>query len=202
MKRLLLITILLGVSAGHADSPLTSTDFYRAYNGLPLVQRAAKTRTLSDTMSRYLSNPKHPIGIKAAVINALSWNSQGKTNALKYRQFLATRYKTSGRMLNLTQLNSHELFSLGYMSAMDDYRRPARGLRMLQKAREKNARSYTIAIVTALVQAQQSMDSDWCKTWYVTQQVKEQAGLNRDLREGAIKIIFDYMALYKKYCDR
>lgn len=73
---------------------------------------------------------------------------------------------------------------------------------MLKKATEQNTKnSFTISIISALIFAQKEMDSSWCNVYNLTNYVRENESLNQDMNEHAIKIIFEYMSLYKKYCE-
>jgi hypothetical protein len=44
------------------------------------------------------------------------------------------------------------------------------------------------------------LNSDWCEVWKLVEKVLEDKTLKQDLRPEAVKIITDYMSLYKEYC--
>ena len=44
------------------------------------------------------------------------------------------------------------------------------------------------------------MGSDWCEVYNLTNNVRINDALQIDMKEDAIKIIFEYMDLYKDYC--
>ena len=69
-----------------------------------------------------------------------------------------------------------------------------------QKAKLKKKNSYTINIICALIEAQKAMGSDWCEVYNLTNNVRINDALQIDMKEDAIKIIFEYMDLYKDYC--
>lgn len=54
-----------------ADSPITSTDFYRAYTDVSIVKTAKEKGVMDKEIANYLHSSKNPIDVKAAVINAL-----------------------------------------------------------------------------------------------------------------------------------
>jgi hypothetical protein len=83
------------------------------------------------------------------------------------------------------------------MQALDDYFHPSKALPYIEAAYKQNDQSFTAAIIYTLVRAQILMDSDWCKMWEITHDVYNNKYLVGDLREGAKKIIRDYMILYK-----
>jgi hypothetical protein len=58
MKKMLLFFLFnLSINSVFADSPLTSTDFYKAYMDIPMVQEASlsKGKTTNDIME-YIDN--------------------------------------------------------------------------------------------------------------------------------------------------
>ncbi|MEO0376901.1 MAG: hypothetical protein AAF329_20230 [Cyanobacteria bacterium P01_A01_bin.17] len=193
--------LLLNVAApSRADSPITSTDFSKAYQDYDIITKAQKTGTLDLEMAQYLSSPSTPIDIKAALINALSWKFEGKRNATLYRQYLGLTYKQPIEKLRPEQLSDDELFSLGYLTVMDDYFKPEKAQPYLEAAQQRTPKSYTIAMVNALTQAQAALNSDWCQVWRVTEKVVNDSTLDQDLRPAAKKIILDYMGLYEESC--
>lgn len=181
-----------------ADSPITSTDFARAYLDVAMVKRADKTRVLDREIADYLSDPEVAIDCKAAVINALSWDLDGKHNAELFKYHLALKHQRTLDRLETGDLTADEVFCLGYLTVMDDYFDPAPALPLLEEARRRIPKSFTVAIIGALAQAQKLMDSDWDEVWKVTERVLEDKSLKSDLRSKARQIIIDYMILYKE----
>ncbi|WP_146242273.1 hypothetical protein [Acaryochloris thomasi] len=193
--------LLLNVATpSRADSPITSTNFSEAYQSYDIVKRAKETGTLDLEMAEYLSSPSTPIDIKAALINALSWNIEGKRNAMQYRQYLGLTYNQPMEELRLDQLSDDELFSLGYLTVMDDYFKPEKAQPYLEAAQQRKPKSYTVAMVNALTQAQAALDSDRCQVWRVTEKVVNNSTLDQDLKPAAQKIILDYMRVYEESC--
>jgi hypothetical protein len=207
MKRSLLALasglLLSGIftSPSRADSPITSTPFSDAYQDYEIVQQAQKAGVLNLEMAQYLSSKSAAIDVKAAVINALSWNIDGKQNATLYRYFLALSYGTTIEKLNPRTLTSDETFALGYLTVMDDYFHPEKAVPLLKMAKAQRSNSLTVAMIAALVQAQAAFDSDWCKLWMLTNGAANDTTLKQDLRPEAKKIILDYMNLYRSSCN-
>ena len=184
-----------------ADSPVTSTAFYTAYLEYQQVKDANKAGVLTKELAHYLVGQENPLGIKAAVINGLSWDLNGKRNAQVFKGYLASKYGVGARYLKLGRLSADELFSLGYLTLLDDYFKPQKAIPILELASRKKSTSYTIAVVLSLARAQKAINSDWCEIWYQYDKVNKDPLLNRDLRAEAIEIIMNYMHLYKKYCE-
>ena len=202
--RLIISAIFLSFMTGGlwADSPITSTNFYKAYQDVALVKEARAQKILSPRMAKFLSNPEAPLDQKAALINALSWRFKGKSNSDIYKYFLARKYKTRAAVLNLADLNTGEIFSLGYLSVMDNYFKPDRAIPLLEEARKRDNKSFTIAMILAITRAQAAMKNDWCEVWRLTEAVLNDKSLNKDLRESAVQIIVDYMKLYQSSCKK
>ena len=58
MKNILLIILFtFSINPVFADSPLTSTDFYKAYLDIPLIQKTANSKgVLTDEVFEYLTS--------------------------------------------------------------------------------------------------------------------------------------------------
>lgn len=186
----------------YADSPITSTQFYKAYRDIELVQEAKLSGTLNKRIFDYLSSPTNPIDVKAAIINALGWKLEGKNNAGLFLQFLSEKYRMilEPRNINTDILHADEVFCIGYLEAMDDYFHPEKSIQLLETAKKRRGDSFTVSIVLALVRAQEAMGSNWCTVWELTESVLSDKSLKQDLREEAKKIIIDYMILYRDEC--
>lgn len=206
MKKILLVVILLNVlflfpKTSHADSPITATKFYEAYMDVKMVERAHLEGVMGLEIAEFLTSPENPIDIKAAVINALSWKFDGKNNAELYAYYLALLYHVSITELDTEFLSADEVFCMGYLTAMDDYFHPEKALPILEEAHKVMKESFTVSIIMALVRGQAVMDYDWCEVWRLTEEVLKNKELKQDLRPEAIKMIIDYMVLYKEYCE-
>ena len=75
-----------------ADSPLTSTEFYKAYEKLPIIQLAGNSNgLLTKELMNYLVDKDNPTDVKIAIINRLGWDIKGKTNASILIQYLKSK---------------------------------------------------------------------------------------------------------------
>ena len=205
MKKILWVGLLLNVlfsfpTTSHADSPITATKFYEAYLDVKMVERAHLEGVMGLEIAEFLTSPEKPIDVKAAVINALSWRFDGKNNAELYAYYLALLYHVSVAELDTEFLSVDEIFCMGYLTAMDDYFHPEKALLLLEEAHKVMKESFTVSIILALTRGQKAMDYDWCEVWRLTEEVLKNKELRQDLRPEAIKMIMDYMILYKEYC--
>lgn len=206
MKKILWVVLLLNVlflfqKNSRADSPITATKFYEAYMDVKMVERAHLEGVMGLEIAEFLTSPENPIDVKAAVINALSWKFDGKNNAELYAYYLALLYHVSITELDTEFLSTDEVFCIGYLTAMDDYFHPEKALPILDEAHKVMKDSFTVSIIMALVRGQAVMDYDWCEVWRLTEEVLKNKELKQDLRHEAIKMIMDYMVLYREYCE-
>lgn len=184
-----------------ADSPLTSTAISEAYKNEKIVQQAAAAEGVLNTkLMKYLSKRRKPIALKIALINELGWKLGGKNNAALFWAYLQKKYKYKDMEDFLKRADGNTLICMAYLKALDDYQEVSEAIKIAQKAKSKNKDSYTINIICALIEAQKAQDSDWCKCYTLTNEVRKNKALTRDMNEEAIKIIFEYMDLYKEYC--
>lgn len=197
MKKVLLtvftfLFIFLFITPSYADSPITSTDFSRAYDDIEIVQKAYQG-TVTTEIAGYLSSPDNPIDVKAAVINALSFDVDGKDNAERFSQLV---FNKSVDELDINSLKPEDVFCIGYLKAMDDYFNPDKALPYLELAKSQMKDSFTVAIVTSIVDAQTYFETDWNYMWKVVENVINDKKLKNDMRTEGIEIIVDYMMCY------
>ncbi|HBG72004.1 MAG: hypothetical protein A2W93_10950 [Bacteroidetes bacterium GWF2_43_63] len=189
------VILVFSYSVTFADSPLTSTQFYKAYEGSPKVQEALKCNgVLSEDLMKFLNSKKNSIALKMAVINAIGWNFDGLDNYTSYNNFL-------GKKKGKGSLKADNLLCLAYLKAMGGYFDCADALRMADEALALNPQSYTFNIIHGLIKAQVLFDVSWCELWNATDIVRNNTSLNRDMNAEAIRIIFEYMDLYENECE-
>ncbi len=194
---------ILSAQAVRADSPITSTPFHEAYFDLAIVWDALESGVLDLRMAEYLSSPDVPIDAKVAVINALSWDIEGKHNAELYASYIALRRGWSLYEVDewLAELTDDELCCLGYLAVMDDYFHPEEGLPLLQLAHEFKPESLTIRLIYGLAKAQAAFDEDWADVWSAVNDAFGGDELVIDMRPAAVDIILEYMSLYEEYAE-
>ena len=100
----------------------------------------------------------------------------------------------------LDQADGGILISMAYLKALDNYFEVDEAIILARRAKSKGDDSYTINIICALIEAQKALDSDWCEVYNLANNVRTNQSLNMDMKEDAIKIIFEYMDLYKDNC--
>jgi hypothetical protein len=186
-------------AAAFADSPVTSTDFHRAYADSGHVKEAIGEKTLTPELAELLARGDIAIDEKAAIINALGWES-GSAHVDAFKKHLASRYDRSRAERGIDLVSGEEAFVLGYLMLLGDYFHPEEALPYLAYARARLPKSFTVAIIHALAEAQAVMDKNWCKVWRGAERVLDDRKLVRDMRPAAVEIIREYMALYQDSC--
>ena len=201
MKRFLPLIFL---SVINADSPITSTDFFKAYLHIPEVEEAHTIGVLSEGIAEYLLNSDNSLDKKAAVINALSWDIDRKINAFLFKRYLKAKYQIKDDIDSLIQvMNDEELFCLGYITVMDNYFSPENSLIYFDSTGDSIRQSYTFQIINALVKTQSLLEDQnkWCRIWTTINAVETNKELKVDMNTGGRKIIIDYIKIYKDNCE-
>lgn len=198
----------------YADSPLTSTPFYKAYLEIDEVNYAT-THPLDDKLLEYLGSAKGDPVIKIAIINALSW---GKTNYVtKFENYLIQNRKgvksdvfdymrtvsddTPEETDDTYKLTADDIMCWAYLQTMGDYFAPAKGMRGGYFCFTRNQKSMAHIVVFTLIAAQKAFDEDWCRVYKIPQKMLIETKYTENIvKPEAIKIITDYTDLYKTEC--
>lgn len=201
----------------YADSPLTSTDFYRAYLDIPVVKKAADNPgKLTKDMMEYLYDDKNPLDIRIALINAIGWNIDGLSTMKDYIEYCfdLNIYKVDFVYLEdeedqvksnfvIENATCEQLAILVYLQAMSNYFDTQNNYAFWEYAMQTplmNKQSFMLPM--GLVLAQTSLDmGDWGNI-YPAMNFYLFSPEIQDVRPEAIKIIMDYINEYKEYADR
>ena len=199
MKRLIIIILLISQHT-FADSPLTSTDFYKAYLDIPLIQKTANSKgILTEEVFEYLTS-QNSLDKKVALINALKWNSDGKNNSVLYIKKILVLHKNYTLTNFYQKATPEELLCYGYLKAMDDYFDVKKASVFTSRAQKLNPGSYTIAVINHLITAQMTGINSWCERYSGFDTIKQNKLLKLDFRTKASDVIHDYLKGYKDYC--
>ena len=203
MKRLLTsIALLLTFIASWADSPLTSTHFADAYSDHEMVQMANEfmQADISTTLLNFLSDKQQPVDVRLAVINKIGWNFNGTTLGAQLGEYLMGRYKAKNENKLVKKLDAGTLAVYAYAKAMSNYFDVKDASELAHKALKKNKKkSFSVAMTSALIDAQIYLDSDWSMIYKVVSDVLHDGSLNLDMRQEAIDAVMEYINLYKEY---
>ncbi len=186
----------------YADSPITSTCFYVAYKDIPEVKKIVEQPVLDEELAAFLLDNDTPLDKAAAVINALSWITDGQNNSQYLIDYLTNQDRTFSERLESLDVSGRVLFVLGYLKAMDNYFEVIQAAQWLTYAKKKIPDSFTVPVIYALVEAQIHLHipGEWCEVWKAIKESLDAFPENRDMREAAIRKILNYMEPYKGYC--
>jgi len=135
--RFLLITLsVFTFNVLFAGSAFPDVKFYESYIHNEYVQQASETGSLDGKLAGYLMDVDVDIDVKAALINALSWDKDFR-NVLTFKQFLGRKYGVPYDAINIDILTADEIFCFGYMSFLSNNSDSEEAVVILEKAKEK-----------------------------------------------------------------
>jgi hypothetical protein len=202
MKVVVFTFFFFATLLGRCDSPLTSTEFYLAYQH-PIIEKAIKRKgiPIDKELMNFLFQGTNSLELKVALINALGWNYKGQKNAARFLSYLVKQKRCIGLTDLMNSQQSDLILCYAYLLALDNYFQVEDAKRFAQKAVELNQKSYTTLIITALIEAQEALNTDWCEVYHATDRVRQMEGLIVDMNEQAIQKIFEYMDIYSDSCS-
>ncbi len=202
MKRLLTaIALLLTFTVSWADSPLTSTHFADAYSDHEMVQMANELmqNDIPTTLLNFLADKQQPVDVRLAVINKIGWNFDGTSVGEQLGQYLMGRYKAQNEKKLVKKLDAGTLAVYAYAKAMSNYFDVKAASELGHQAVKKNKnKSFSVAMASALIDAQIYLDSDWSMVYKVVADVLHDGSLHLDMRQEAIDNIMEYINLYNE----
>ena len=191
---------MLAFTAGWADSPLTSTHFADAYSDHPMVQMAGEMmqHDMPTTLLNFLANKNEPVDVRLAVINKIGWNFDGTTVGAQLGEYLMGRYGAKDEKKLVKKLDAGTLAVYAYAKAMSNYFDVKAASELGHQAVKKNKnKSFSVAMASALIDAQVYLDSDWGMVHKVVADVLHDGSLHLDMRQEAIDNIMEYINLYQ-----
>jgi len=202
MKRLLTaIALMLTFAVSWADSPLTSTHFADAYSDHEMVQMANELmqNDIPTTLLNFLADKQQPVDVRLAVINKIGWNFDGTSVGEQLGQYLMGRYKAQNEKKLVKKLDAGTLAVYAYAKAMSNYFDVKAASELGHQAVKKNKnKSFSVAMASALIDAQVYLDSDWSMVYKVVADVLHDGSLHLDMRQEAIDNIMEYINLYNE----
>ena len=192
---------MLAFTAGWADSPLTSTHFADAYSDHPMVQMADEMmqHDMPTTLLNFLANKNEPVDVRLAVINKIGWNFDGTTVGAQLGEYLMGRYKAKNEKKLVKKLDAGTLAVYAYAKAMSNYFDVKAASELGHQAVKKNKnKSFSVAMASALIDAQVYLDSDWGMVHKVVADVLHDGSLHLDMRQEAIDKIMEYINMYNE----
>ena len=200
MKKILLLIICTCISSlSWGDSPLTYTEFHKAYIDEPIVQKAASSKgKISNEMMSYLVSDTNPLDVKLAIINAIGWSNNGPKKSDAFLNFVVkTKKYTAGingnRLAFKWNATADELICFSYIRAMEDYFDVIYANEIAQLALQKNPNSLAVHLISGLIKAQGFLLNEWCYAATQFNSIEQNTLLTKDLRKEGEFIICEYM---------
>lgn len=184
-----------------ADSPLTSTEFYKGYLDIAIIKETSKSDgIITEKQLQFLTNSKNPIAIKLALINSLGWDTKGKSNAPKYLAYLFEKQPQLNFKNFINKASADQLICYAYLKAMDDYFNVKSASVFARQAMHKAPTTYSINLIGTLIQVQGVNQNNWCNIYTKMNQVRTNKKLKLDMRLISTAAVFGYTDGYKEYC--
>lgn len=182
-----------------ADSPLTYTNFYKAYLDIPIVLKASQSKgEMTNEMIEYLTKDNNPIDIKLALINAIGWDHKNK-NSSKFIEYVINkkRYKSEFSSSNYILLDYYgtpeEQICYAYLRALENYFDITSAFKMSESAVRKS-KSYSVNMISLLIKAHGLFElSETCHAAKIFSVLKNKTAFVSDMRPAADKYVFEYM---------
>lgn len=163
---------------------------------------------MNEGIYNILQSDEYPLDVKMAIINAMGWTFGGQSNAASYMDFYMADHDKA--VVDSDYMSGEELIMLAYLVSMDDYFSMSpieegaegvlgmTGVELAHEAADRVPDDFTVRMMSALILAQEAMDYDWGYVFEICDFVMKEA-LVRNMRDGAIDIIMEYIGLYQGY---
>ena len=206
---LLLILFTLSINTVFADSPLTSTDFYKAYLDVPLVQEASLSKgRITNEMMEYIDDDANPLDVKLAIINAIGWERKGMMVSKLFFLYVKKKknyHENFGEFYDYMSFKWYatrdELICYSYMRAMDNYFDVVEAYDVAYEASQKYPNSFAVTMIYNLIKAQGL--TSFGETCYMSKlflSLKDNPKLKMDMRKESMSYVFEYMTTVGENC--
>jgi hypothetical protein len=190
-----------------ADSPITSTTFYGAYQNEVIVQEALKAKSkLTDNLLAYLVDSTKPLDIKLAVINAIGWEHRGVVNSKAFFNYVMDKKQYQSKygsdfMSFKWQATKDELVCYAYLKALDNYFTIDDAFAMAGEALRKYPKDFSVNMIYNLIKVQALTSvEEYCYASKLFLSLRDNPTLKLDMRNEAMRDIFTYMEDIGKNC--
>jgi hypothetical protein len=207
-KTLLVLLFSIYINTAFADSPLTSTDFYKAYLEVPMVQEALSSKgIISNGMMEYINDDSNPLDVKLAIINAIGWDHKGMMISKMYFMTVMQKkkYKSDfgGEYSAFeSSATTDELICYSYMKALDNYFDVVDAFEMAGVAIRKSPDSFAVNMIYNLIKSQGLTSyGENCYASKLFLTLNNNPKLKMDMRKESMGYIFEYMNDIGKNCN-
>ena len=117
---------------------------------------------------------------------------------MHFNRAIAGRYNVKNEKKLAQKLDATTLAVYAYAKAMSDYFNKAEASKLGHMAvKENKGKSFSVALISALIEVQAYMDSDWSLGYKTVAEVLHDGSLHLDMRKDAIDSIMKHINLYK-----
>ncbi len=184
-----------------ADSPLTSTHFWKIYsvdegaNYFP-PYRLVDEFDWSDEVKAYLCSEDVPLEQRLCVVNYLGWDFNGQSHWRSLENYYIQHNERVNPEDVYAGMSGELMIVFAYVKAMDDYFDVKLANSMASVAARRSPKSRAVAMIAALIGAQEAMDSEWKEVYRLCHEVEIDTSLNNDFCDAAVWAIMSYINLY------
>lgn len=208
MKHIILFLLFtFSINSAFADSPLTSTDFYKAYMDVPMVQDALNCKgKITNEMLEFIYIDTNPLEVKLAIINAVGWKVSGLKNSRKFFSYVMNKKKYKKEFGGAeTAFNwnasADELICYAYMKALDNYFDVVESYNAAGLALDKNPNSFAVNMIYNLIKAQGMIAfGETCYMKNLFHTLKTNTNLQMDMKKESMSYVFEYMEMIGVEC--
>lgn len=215
MKKVYFVLVMM-ISATQicfADSPLTSTEFYKAYLDVPIVKAAADSpKKLSEEAKAYLFDEGNPLDVKIALINAVGWDIEGLSTYSDYIQYCLNNFPRGKYGIDENEIvriedvynnaSCEQMAMLVYLFAMSDYSNTQAMYNLMEQAMLTplmNKQSFMLPMGLIIAQAA-LVSNDWGNIYPAMNYYINSPEI-KDMRPKAIELVMEYINDYKEYAN-
>jgi hypothetical protein len=208
-KTLLIILLSFSINSVFADSPLTSTDFYKAYMDVPMVQEASASKgIITNNMMEYINDDANPLEVKLAIINAIGWEHKGMMISKMYFMFVMSKKKYKSEFGGEFSAfkwyaTRDELICFAYMKALDNHFDVVDAFEIAGEAVRKYSDSFSVNMIYNLIKAQGLTGfGEYCYSSKLFLTLKDNPKLKMDMRKESLSYVFEYMTSIGENCKK
>ncbi|MCR5193726.1 MAG: hypothetical protein K6D59_10525 [Bacteroidales bacterium] len=198
-KYFLSILLFLGAAVpAFADSPLTSTEWWQHYTSNAVIIEA-NSQGCTDKVMDLICDDTQPLELRLAAVNAIGWKFEGQNNYQRCLNHFTKKHNTTiDKVDEYFTPESYCVFA--YLMALDNYFEVDNALEMATHAQQLKPTSKGIALIRALIAAQQLLSGNWCELYRTVAIVTYDKSLEKDVSEVMVEEIMDYIKDYLGYC--
>lgn len=215
LNKILIFVSLFSISITHADSPLTSVEFWRSSKHkyvLKIGEKSGKQK-LNQSMFKFLIDSKINTFEKYCLINSMGWeyNSKVKNHLLFLKYIKKTLIRKNGDSLNdfdiehpfpfLLKLGETYFMIYEYLKAMDNYIdvTEVKNEILLNTSITLNPQNHFIYNLIDL--QDKLLNSDFCSVFETFNLYISFKCIKEDSIKKSLEMLTEYITEYSIYCD-